>query len=45
MDEILKTANYVKGELQGEGSGHDWWHAYRVWKIAKEIGKGEKADQ
>ena len=44
MDEILKTANYVKGELQGEGSGHDWWHIYRVWQLAKHIGEAEGAD-
>ncbi len=41
---IKKTAEYAKKILEGEGSGHDWWHVYRVWQIAKEIGKTEKAD-
>jgi len=41
---INKTANFVKGKLQGEGSGHDWWHILRVWNTAKTIGKQEKAD-
>lgn len=41
---ILKTADYAKKTLEGEGSGHDWWHVYRVWKMAKHIGKKEKAD-
>ena len=41
---IKKTADYVKEALAGEGSGHDWWHVYRVWKMAKYIGKKEKAD-
>ncbi|MCY6371147.1 HD domain-containing protein [Clostridium ganghwense] len=41
---ILKTQAYVKEKLEGEGSGHDWWHVYRVWKNAKNIAKYEKAD-
>ena len=23
--------------MQGESSGHDWWHIYRVWQTAKTI--------
>jgi uncharacterized protein len=42
---IKKTADFVKRKLNGEGSGHDWWHVYRVWKLAKEINKDEKADK
>lgn len=41
---INKTVNFVKDKLQGEGSGHDWWHILRVWNIAKTIGKKEKVD-
>ncbi len=41
---INKTANFVKKKLDGEGSGHDWWHVYLVWQLAKKIGKQEKAD-
>ncbi len=41
---IQKTADYAKKTLEGEGSGHDWWHVYRVWKMAKHIGKTENAD-
>lgn len=45
MNKIIdKTAKYVESKLSGEGSGHDWWHVYRVWKNAIHIGKGEKAD-
>jgi len=44
-EEIIKrTADYVKSRLSGEGSGHDWWHIYRVWKTAIEICKKEGAD-
>jgi len=41
---ISKIAEEVKAKLDGEGSGHDWWHVYRVWKMAERIGKEEKAD-
>ena len=42
---ILKTADYVKEKLGGEGSGHDWWHIYRVWETAVKIAAREKADR
>lgn len=44
-EEVIKrTADYVKSRLDGEGSGHDWWHIYRVWKTAVNIGEKESAD-
>ncbi len=39
---IVKTKEYVKKTLQGEATGHDWWHIYRVWNNAKNIAKTEK---
>jgi uncharacterized protein len=41
---IEKVSNIVKERLGGEGSGHDWWHIYRVWKMAQHLGASEKAD-
>ncbi|HCC23600.1 TPA: phosphohydrolase [Candidatus Falkowbacteria bacterium] len=41
---IKKTAKHIKSKLTGEGSGHDWWHVYRVWKNALHIGKHESVD-
>lgn len=41
---VKKTAEYVKNKLEGEASGHDWWHVYRVWKLAKKIGDLQEAD-
>lgn len=38
---INKTKNFVKDILFGEGSGHDWWHIYRVWNTAKYIANKE----
>lgn len=43
-DLVDSTAKYVRTVLTGEGSGHDWWHVYRVWRMAKRIGQAEKAD-
>lgn len=43
-DLILRTADHLKATLSGEGSGHDWWHTYRVWKTARRIGQAEGAD-
>ncbi len=41
---ISKIADGVKTKLEGEGSGHDWWHVYRVWNMARRLGEQEKAD-
>ena len=41
---IKNTQDHVKKILSGESTGHDWWHIYRVWKLAKHITKIEDAD-
>jgi uncharacterized protein len=41
---IAKTAEYVKEKFSSEGTGHDWWHIYRVWKNAINIGQQENVD-
>ncbi len=38
---IEETAEFVKQKMLGEGSGHDWWHVYRVWQTAKHIADNE----
>jgi uncharacterized protein len=40
---VDQTAEYIKSRLIGEGSGHDWWHVYRVWKNAVHIAEYEQA--
>ncbi|MEW6722645.1 MAG: HD domain-containing protein [Candidatus Micrarchaeota archaeon] len=42
---VEKTAAYVKGRLEGDSSGHDWWHVLRVTRIATHIADREGADQ
>jgi uncharacterized protein len=41
---IDRIAKEVKNRLEGDGSGHDWWHIVRVWNMAKRIGAQERAD-
>lgn len=41
---LEKTVAYVRDQLAGEGSGHDWWHVYRVWQLARRISGAEGAD-
>jgi len=41
---IFQTSEFIKSKLIGEGSGHDWWHVYRVWKNAIQIARQEHVD-
>jgi len=41
---LQKTQQYVRETLEGEASGHDWWHIHRVRQLAKNIGEKEGAD-
>ena len=44
-EEVIKnTLEYVKKKLEKDTSGHDYYHSYRVWKIAKRISKVEGGD-
>jgi uncharacterized protein len=43
-DFVSQTAKFVRSKLEGEGSGHDWWHIDRVWKNSKLIASSEKVD-
>jgi uncharacterized protein len=41
QEAINKTVEFVKKTLAGAEGGHDWWHIYRVWKLALNIAKDE----
>lgn len=41
---IQKTADYIRSNFEREGSGHDWWHLYRVWQMAQRIAIEEGAN-
>ncbi len=40
---IDRTVEYVRQELEGESSGHDWWHVHRVWNMARRLAREEGA--
>lgn len=42
---IQTTIAFVKHHLAGAEGGHDWWHIYRVWKMAQRIAEEENADR
>lgn len=44
-DIIEQTVKYVKQELKGAETGHDWWHIQRVWNNTNYILGSEKADR
>ena len=44
QDLIELTENHVRKTLQGDSSGHDWWHIDRVRRNAVLIAKAEGAD-
>lgn len=41
---INKTVEFVKNKLEGDSSGHDWWHIYRVWNMSKKLHEKEGGD-
>ena len=41
---VARTQAFVRGQLAGEASGHDWWHVHRVWRTAIDIGREEGVD-
>ena len=43
-DVIQSAIDFAKCELAKYESGHDWYHTYRVWSVAKKIAEQEKAD-
>ncbi|NCP88334.1 MAG: phosphohydrolase [Anaerolineae bacterium CG_4_9_14_3_um_filter_57_17] len=42
--QLQQTAAYIRAEFERDTTGHDWWHIYRVWQLARKIALQEKAD-
>ena len=42
---ISRTIQFVKQTLANAEGGHDWWHIYRVWKLARHIAETESGDR
>jgi uncharacterized protein len=41
-ESIEKTKEFLKEKFSAESTGHDYWHMYRTWKVAKHIAAKEK---
>jgi len=41
---ISQTITFVKQQLKGDATGHDWWHVHRVWHMALTLAEKEGAD-
>ena len=41
---IRQTENYIRNLFQNEGSGHDWWHIFRVRNMALKMANFEGGD-
>ncbi|NIP31520.1 MAG: HD domain-containing protein [Candidatus Dadabacteria bacterium] len=41
---IEYTKDFVKEKLNNDKTGHDWWHTFRVFKIAEYMAQKEGAD-
>ncbi len=41
---IEDVKKYLKKNFKSEVTGHDWYHAWRVWKMSREIAKKEGGD-
>lgn len=44
-NQISQTVKYIKDKLTGAEAGHDWWHIFRVWSLAKTIAETENCDR
>lgn len=42
---VTATVAKLKAEFAHDSSGHDWWHIYRVWQMARRIALSEGADR
>ncbi|TVP90191.1 HD domain-containing protein [Alkalibacterium sp.] len=41
---VADTKQMVKDKLMNEGTGHDWYHIERVWKMASKLADKEQAN-
>ena len=39
VEGIERVAARLRAQFADEGSGHDWYHLERVWRLARRIGE------
>ena len=39
---VDRVAQSVRRAMEGDGTGHDWWHVWRVWQTADRLAKTER---
>jgi uncharacterized protein len=43
---VERVSRFVRRAMEGDGTGHDWWHVWRVWRTADRLAKTEpRADR
>ena len=43
---VERVARSVRRAMEGDGTGHDWWHVWRVWRTADRLARTEpRADR
>jgi len=43
---VERVSRSVRRAMAGDGTGHDWWHVWRVWRTAERLAKREpRADR
>lgn len=41
---VAEAARFIRTRMEGDGSGHDWWHVHRVRAVALRLAREEGAD-
>lgn len=41
---LVETENYIRNIFEDDGSGHDWWHIYRVRNMALKLAETESGN-
>ena len=41
---IDAAVQHIREQFKDDSSGHDWWHIYRVWRMAVRLAEAEGAD-
>src|SRR5919201_1673728 len=36
---VNRISRSVRRALEGDGTGHDWWHVWRVWQTAERLAR------